>query len=115
MADKIAPTTPPTITLKHISESLAEPHQLSKQQAETILNSVADLVAENLKKGNRVRISGLGILQVRERAARVGRNPATGETIQIAAGRKIAFRAGKDLLLALHGDPVTPVPDPEDR
>jgi DNA-binding protein HU-beta len=54
-------------------------------------------VDEHLKKGSRIRISGLGILQVRKRAARMGRNPATGEAIKIKASKKIAFRASKDL------------------
>jgi DNA-binding protein HU-beta len=48
-------------------------------------------------KGERIRIGGLGILQVRKRAARIGRNPATGEQIQIKASKKVAFRASKEL------------------
>ena len=47
--------------------------------------------------GERVKITGLGILQVRNRAARIGRNPATGEPIQIKASKKVAFRASKEL------------------
>ena len=50
-----------------------------------------------LKKGDRIRIGGLGILQVRKRAARMGRNPATGEPIKIKASKKVAFRAAKEL------------------
>ena len=50
-----------------------------------------------LKKGARVRLNGLGILQVRKRAARMGRNPATGEAIKIKASKKVAFRAAKEL------------------
>jgi DNA-binding protein HU-beta len=59
------------------------------------------LVTKHLKKGDRIRISGLGILQVRKRAARMGRNPATGEAIKIKASKKIAFRAAKELKEAL--------------
>jgi DNA-binding protein HU-beta len=55
------------------------------------------LVAKHLKEGNRLRLVGLGILQVRHRAARVGRNPATGEAIKIKASKKVAFRAAKEL------------------
>jgi DNA-binding protein HU-beta len=55
------------------------------------------LVTKHLKKGDRIRIGGLGILQVRKRAARMGRNPATGEPIQIKASKKVAFRAAKEL------------------
>lgn len=88
----------PTVTLKNIAADLAEKHDMPKKQMNQIL--VEDLIAllvKNLKKGNRVRIAGFGILQVRKRAARMGRNPATGEAIQIPAKKKIAFRASKEL------------------
>jgi DNA-binding protein HU-beta len=54
-------------------------------------------VTKHLKKGDRVRVPGLGILQVRKRAARMGRNPATGEAIKIKASKKVSFRVAKDL------------------
>jgi DNA-binding protein HU-beta len=54
-----------------------------------------------LKKGDKVKITGLGILQVRNRAARMGRNPATGEPIHIEASKKVAFRATKELKMAI--------------
>ena len=95
MAKKAA--TPATITLKHLAAALAEEHDLSKKAAEAILTDSVDKIAKHLKKGERVRIVGLGILQVRKRAARTGRNPATGEPIQIKASKKVAFRAAKEL------------------
>jgi DNA-binding protein HU-beta len=95
MAKKAA--SPATITLKHLAAALAEEHDLSKKAAEAILTDVIDRIAKHLKKGERVRIVGLGILQVRKRAARTGRNPATGEPIQIKASKKVAFRAAKEL------------------
>jgi DNA-binding protein HU-beta len=95
MAKKAA--TPAAITLKHLAAALAEEHELSKKAAEAILTDMVDRIAKHLKKGERVRIVGLGILQVRKRAARVGRNPATGEPIQIKASKKVAFRAAKEL------------------
>jgi DNA-binding protein HU-beta len=55
------------------------------------------LVTKHLKKGSKVRLTGLGILQVRKRAARMGRNPATGEAIKIKASKKVGFRAAKEL------------------
>jgi DNA-binding protein HU-beta len=94
MADK---PTAATVTLKHLAAKLAEDHEIAKKQSEAILNSMVDLVTKHLKKGDRVRFTGLGILQVRKRAARMGRNPATGEAIKIKAGKKIAFRAAKEL------------------
>lgn len=89
--------TPATVTLKHLAASLAESHEIPKKQAETILNDMVGLVVKHLKKGDRLRLSGLGILVVRKRAARMGRNPATGEPIKIKASKKVAFRASKDL------------------
>jgi len=89
--------TPATVTLKHLAASLAESHEMPKKQAESILNDMVGLVVKHLKKGDRLRISGLGILVVRKRAARMGRNPATGEPIKIKASKKVAFRASKDL------------------
>ena len=55
------------------------------------------MITTHLKKGERVKLVGLGILQVRNRAARAGRNPKTGEAIQIKASKKVAFRASKEL------------------
>jgi DNA-binding protein HU-beta len=89
--------SPTTVTLKHLAASLAEGHEVPKKQAETILNDLVGLLVKHLKKGERIRIAGLGILQVRKRAARMGRNPATGEPIKIKASKKVAFRAAKDL------------------
>ena len=83
----------PTVTLKNLAASLAEKHELSKKQANELMDNFVKLVVANLKKGNRIRMAGLGILQVRKRAARMGRNPATGEAIQIKASKKVAFRA----------------------
>ena len=73
--------TPATITLKHLAADIAEAHELPKKQAETILTDLVERITKHLKEGERIRIVGLGILQVRKRAARVGRNPATGEQI----------------------------------
>ncbi|MDB5400577.1 MAG: hupA [Rhodopila sp.] len=86
-----------TITLRQIAATLAEGHDLSKKQAEAVLGDLVTLATQHLKKGDKIRLTGLGILQVRARAARMGRNPATGESIEIAASKKIAFRAAKEL------------------
>ena len=95
MAKKAA--TPTTVTLKHLAAAIAEQQELSKKQAEAILTDLVTMITTHLKKGERIRIVGLGILQVRKRAARMGRNPATGEAIQIKASKKVAFRAAKEL------------------
>jgi DNA-binding protein HU-beta len=95
MAKKAA--SPTTITLKHLAAAIAEEQELSKKQAEAILTDLVTKITKHLKKGERIRIVGLGILQVRKRAARIGRNPATGQPIQIKASKKVAFRASKEL------------------
>ncbi|HXB79298.1 MAG TPA: HU family DNA-binding protein [Bradyrhizobium sp.] len=89
--------TPTTVTLKHLAAAIAEDQELSKKQSEAILTDLVDRITKHLKKGDRIRMVGLGILQVRKRAARMGRNPATGEAIQIKASKKVAFRAAKEL------------------
>jgi len=99
MAKKAA--TPATITLKHLAAAIAEDQELSKKQAESILSDMVTMITKHLKKGERIRIVGLGILQVRKRAARMGRNPQTGEPVKIKASKKIAFRAAKDLKEAI--------------
>ncbi len=90
-------STPATVTLKHVAAQLAETHDMQRKHAETVLTDMVGLLVEHLEKGDRLRLGGLGILQVRERAARMGRNPATGESIQIKASKKIAFRPAKEL------------------
>ena len=89
------------VTLKHLAAALAEEHQLTKRAGEAILSDLVGIITKHLKKGERIRIAGLGILQVRRRAARMGRNPATGEAIKIKASKKVAFRAAKDLKMAV--------------
>jgi DNA-binding protein HU-beta len=86
-----------TVTLKQIAAELAEGHDLPKKQAEAVLGDLVALAARHLKNGDKIRLTGLGILQVQQRAARMGRNPATGEAIQIKASKKIAFRPAKEL------------------
>jgi DNA-binding protein HU-beta len=97
MAKAATPAKQTTVTMKNLAAKLAEDHELSKKQTEAILGDMVGLVSKHLKKGDRIRIGGLGILQVRKRAARMGRNPATGEQIQIKASKKVAFRAAKEL------------------
>ncbi|SFI41479.1 HU family DNA-binding protein [Bradyrhizobium sp. Gha] len=92
---------PATITLKHLAAHIAESQDLSKKRAEAVLTDMVELITKHLKKGDRVRIVGLGILQVRKRAARTGRNPATGEAIHIKASKKVAFRPVKELKEAI--------------
>jgi DNA-binding protein HU-beta len=91
----------PVLTLRNIAEKLSETHELPKRQANEMLTQMVEMITKSLKKGEKIRIPGLGILQVRKRAARMGRNPQTGEAIKIKASKKIAFRATKELKEAI--------------
>jgi DNA-binding protein HU-beta len=91
----------PILTLRHMAQRLSETHELPKRQANEILTQVVEMIARSLKKGEKIRLTGLGILQVRKRAARTGRNPQTGEPIKIKASKKIAFRPAKELKEAI--------------
>jgi DNA-binding protein HU-beta len=109
-----------TVTLKTVFEQLGETHGLPRKQTHGLLTDFVATVTSILKSGDRVRmkvedvftqhrrlwvrlhekggkLSGLGIIEVKDRPAHMGRNPATGEAIQIAASKKVAFRAAKEL------------------
>lgn len=90
-----------TVTLSQLAAKIAEETSASKKDVNAMLARTVELIGGHLKKGKRVRLSGLGILQVKKRPARMGRNPATGEAIKIKASKKIAFRAAKDLKEAI--------------
>ena len=98
---KPKPKASKPITTKQLAYTLADQHQLTKKQGQQMLEDLVGLITKHLKKGERVKIAGLGILQVRKRAARMGRNPATGEAIKIKASKKVAFRATKELKMAI--------------
>jgi DNA-binding protein HU-beta len=87
----------PVVTLKTVFEQLGASHHLLKKQAHGLLADFVVALTMHLKQGARIRMSGLGTLEVKVREARMGRNPATGEAIQIKASRKVAFRAAKEL------------------
>jgi DNA-binding protein HU-beta len=90
-----------TVALSKIAAELAEKHEMSKKSMNELLGNFVDLTVKNLKKGNKVRVTGLGIFQVRKRPARLGRNPLTGEQIKIKASKKLAFRAAKEVKEAI--------------
>ena len=78
-------------------DSIASKTDLPKQRAEEVVNGVFEEIIAALKKGDKVNISGFGTFLVSERKARMGRNPKTGETIQISSSRAAKFKAGKTL------------------
>ena len=80
-----------------LTAALAEKTGFGKKDAEKALNAFVDVVAEALAEGNRVQIVGFGSFEVKERPARVARNPRTGEEITIEASKAPVFKAGKAL------------------
>ena len=77
--------------------AIAEQTELSKKDAEKALKAFTDIVADELKKGEKVQLVGFGTFEVSERAAREGRNPQSGEPMTIAASKAPKFKAGKAL------------------
>ena len=77
--------------------AVAEKAEISKKDSEKALKAFVDVVAEQLKAGDKVQLVGFGTFEVSERAAREGRNPQTGETMKIAASKAPKFKAGKAL------------------
>ena len=76
---------------------VAEATELTKKDSAAAVDAVGEVVTEFLAKGEKVQLIGFGTFETRERAAREGRNPQTGETISIAASKVPAFKAGKAL------------------
>lgn len=81
--------------------AVAAKANLSKKDAEAAVNATIDAVKDALKAGDKVALVGFGTFEVRERAARMGKNPQTGAAIEIAASKVPAFKAGKALKDAL--------------
>jgi DNA-binding protein HU-beta len=78
-------------------EAMADAADISKAAAGRALDGMVDAIAQALKQGDSVAVIGFGTFVLRERAARTGRNPRTGEEITIAASKSPAFKAGKAL------------------
>jgi len=85
------------MTKAELIESITSKMDLPKGTAERIVNTIFEDIVAALKGGDKVNISGFGTFQVSNRKARTGRNPKTGEAIQISASRSAKFKAGKSL------------------
>ncbi|HZX79348.1 MAG TPA: HU family DNA-binding protein [Lysobacter sp.] len=77
--------------------AIADAAELSRVEAANAVDAMVSVITKTLKKGENVTLVGFGTFEVRERAARQGRNPKTGETIEIAASKNPSFKAGKAL------------------
>jgi DNA-binding protein HU-beta len=86
-----------TVNKTQLTEKIAESADLSKASAGRALDAVVDSITDALKSGDQVALVGFGTFSVRTRAARTGRNPKTGEEIQIAEANVPAFKPGKAL------------------
>jgi len=84
-----------------LRDAVAEATDLSAAQADKVLNAVLDSITSALSSGDKVTLPGFGTFETRERAARQGRNPQTGETIDIAASTAPAFKPGAQLKQAV--------------
>ena len=82
---------------KELVSAIAEKAEIKKVEAEATLNALIEVISEGLANGDEVTLFGLGKFEVRERAARNGRNPQTGEAITIPATKAPAFKAAKAL------------------
>ena len=76
---------------------IAEKTGVSKSEVEKVFNATFDMFKEELAKGEKVSVAGFGTFKISERAAREGRNPLTGEKLQIAASKSVSFKAGTEL------------------
>jgi len=90
-------TKPETLGIPELSAAMAEANDLTKARAKSMLDGLRDEIVQTLLAGNRVSIFGLGTFEIRATKEKVGRNPKTGEQIQIPAGRKVVFKAAKGL------------------
>jgi DNA-binding protein HU-beta len=86
-----------TMNKTDLISAMAKETELSKKDAEAALNSFINVVSSELKKGGKIQLVGFGTFEVSERAAREGRNPQTGETMEIKASKAPKFKAGKAL------------------
>jgi len=94
----------PALTKAHLAELLFEQIGLNKRESKDMVEAFFDLVHESLAQGTDVKLSGFGNFQIRQKAARPGRNPRTGETIPIEARQVVTFHASAKLKGMVQGD-----------
>lgn len=82
---------------KELIAAVAEASEVSKKDAEKVIQAFTEVVADELKKGEKIQLVGFGTFEVSERAERIGRNPKSGEEMVIAASKTPKFKAGKAL------------------
>ena len=86
-----------TLGIPELAAKLADTHDLTKARTKAMMDDLRDNIVSGLLEGHKVSIFGLGTFEVRATKAKVGRNPKTGQKIDIPAGRKVVFKAAKGL------------------
>lgn len=102
------------MTKAEIIEQLYEKVGFSKKESAEIVELVFDTMKETLERGEKIKISGFGNFVVRQKRPRIGRNPQTGEEIEISARRVLTFRPSQVLKAALNGEAMPTTPDDEE-
>ena len=92
------------MTKAELVEEVAGMTQLTKKHAEIIVNTVFDSIVESLRVGSKIELRGFGSFRIRNRGARIGRNPKTGERVPVPAKRIPYFKPGKELKVLLNSD-----------
>ena len=92
-----------TVSKGQLVDALTESTGLGKKDVKAVVDGVFDHISEHLKRGDKVQVTGFGSFEVRERKARQGVNPSTGDKIDIAASKSPAFKAGKSLRDSVKG------------
>ncbi len=95
------------MTKAQLVEQVARSTQLTKKHAELIVNTVFDSIVDSLKEGEKIELRGFGSFRIRHRGARIGRNPKTGERVDVPPKRIPYFKPGKDLKELLNRSPST--------
>ncbi len=90
------------MTKNELVQRISEKAGISKKEANEALSATTSTISDTLKKGDGISIVGFGSFTATQRAARTGRNPQTGETIQIAASKSVRFKPGKSLKEAVN-------------
>jgi DNA-binding protein HU-beta len=91
------------MTKTQLVTKLAELGEISRKQADAVLTGLTDLVIKSVKKGENLKIPGLGTFKLRKMKARIGRNPQTGEEIKIPARKKVGFTVAKSFKVTVLG------------
>ncbi len=91
------------MTKAELVEEVARSTELTKKHAEIIVNTVFDCIVESLKTGQKIELRGFGSFRIRNRGSRIGRNPKTGDRVQVPPKRIPYFKPGKELREILNG------------